>query len=93
MSHVRAQRIYDAGATLALEIVAGGKAFSITKAEIRAFYQSTSGNAASRRAQLITWFKNEVIAALGADQFALTDLDFEIDLLSGGVTVATIGRA
>lgn len=90
MPNIRSQRVDDNG----LEIVASdGRVFSVTKSQVRAFYLSTSGNAASRRNQTITWLKNGIVAALGADQVDILGLDYDFSTADGRITNATIGRA
>lgn len=91
MPAVRSQTVYTDGGPQALEIVASdGRTFTLTKAQIQAFYQSTSGSAASRRSQVITWIKNGIVTAFGT-QVSLTDLDYDFDLATGSITTARIG--
>lgn len=93
MGNIRSQRIYADGETAAFEIVGSdGRSLTLTKADIQAFYRSTSGNASSRRAQVITWFKNSIVTALSPQQVDILDLDYDIDLTSGRITKASIGR-
>lgn len=93
MPNIRSQRIGDVGGTLALEIVGSdGRTCTLTKAQVQAFYQSTSGNAASRRSQVIAWIKDQIVTALGPEQISLAELDYDFDLGSGGLTRARIGR-
>lgn len=92
MSNVRSQTVHVDG-LLALEIVASdGRAFSVTKAQIQAFFQSTTGNATSRRNQVITWLKNNIVTALGTEQIDVLDLDYDFDTVTGSISRATIGR-
>jgi hypothetical protein len=94
MPNVRSQRVYNDGSGMALEIVASdGRTFTLTKAEVQTFWQSTTGNAASRRSQVITWLKNEIVTALGAEQIDILDLDYDFDTADGGITRAIIGRS
>jgi hypothetical protein len=90
--NIRSQTVYNDGGPQALEIVASdGRTFTLTKAAVQAFYQSTSGNAASRRAQVIQWCKESIVAALGPEQIAIADLDYDFDLATGVITTARIG--
>lgn len=57
--------------------------WTLTKAQVVAFYQTTTGNAAARREQTIAWVKNQMAAALGTDPL-LVDLDL---LSDGSVTL------
>ena len=92
MPNIRSQTVYNDGGPQALEIVASdGRSFTLTKAAVQAFYRSTSGNAASRRAQVITWCKGGIVAALGAEQISLAELDYDFDLNTGAVARAVIG--
>jgi hypothetical protein len=92
MPNIRSQVVYIDGGPQALEIVASdGRTFMLTKAQIQTFYQGTTGNAASRRAQVITFVKNGIIAALGADQITLAELDYDFDIATGSITTARIG--
>lgn len=94
MPNIRSQRVFNDGGPQALEIVASdGRVFTATKGQVQAFYQSTSGSAASRRAQVITWFKESIVAALGAEQIDTNDLDYDFDLTTGDIAKARIGRA
>lgn len=90
MPNIRSQRVYVDGGPQALEIVASdGRSITLTKAQIQDFYQSTSGNAASRRAQVIQWIKDSIEDALGAEQVPASSLTFDFDLNSGTITVAS----
>ena len=94
MPNVRSQRIHTLadGGGLALEIVGSdGRTYTLTKAAVQAYYQSTSGNAASRRAQVITWIKQGIVSALSPEQIDINELDYDFDLASGRITRATIG--
>ncbi len=68
-----------------LTIVAGdGRTYSVTKQQVQAFYQTTSGNAASRRNQVITWYRNGLVAALGAEQVNPAELIVDFSTVDGG---------
>lgn len=90
MPNIRRQTVDTAGVR-ALEIVGSdGSVFTVTKAEVRAFYLTTSGSAASRRAQVITWMKNNIVTALGVAQVSLAELDFDFSTTDGAITRAAI---
>lgn len=92
MPNIRSQRVYTDGGPQALEIVGSdGRTFTLTKAAIQTFYQSTSGNAASRRAQVITWIKNGIVTALGPEMISLAELDYDFDIATGSITASRIG--
>lgn len=92
MPLVRSQTVYTDGGPQALEIVgADGRIFTLTKADVQTFYQSTSGNAASRRAQVITWIKNGIVTALGSENIDFNDLDYDFDIATGSITTSIIG--
>ena len=93
MPNIRSQRVYDPSSSLALEIVASdGRTFTLTKAQVQAFYQGTTGNAASRRNQVIAWLKSGIVTALGAEQIDTLDLTYDFSTTTGATTNATIGR-
>ncbi len=93
MPNIRSQNTYSSGGPQALEIIgSNGATFTVTKAEVQTFYQGTSGSAASRRAQVITWLKNNIVTALGAQQIDILDLDYDFDIATGGITTSRIGR-
>jgi hypothetical protein len=89
MPNVRSQRIDATG----LEIVASdGRVYTLTKAEVIAFFQSTTGSAASRRAQVITSIKEGIVTTLGAEQIDILDLDYDFNPADGSITKTIIGR-
>ena len=91
MPNIRSQTVAVSGGPQSLEIVAtNGATFTLTKAAVQAFYQSTRGNAASRRAEVIAWCKDQIVAGLGEANVSLADLDYDIDLNSGAITRSTI---
>jgi len=51
----------------------------LTKQTIQAFYQTTNGNAASRRAQVIQWIKDQIAAAFGPSVIDSTRIEVDID--------------
>lgn len=65
-----AQELYVRGAN--------GVEWTITKQQVQAIYQATTGSAASRKSQTITTVLNQMQAALGVDQAnaAWSTLDF-----------------
>jgi hypothetical protein len=84
--------VYTDGGPQALEIVGSdGRIYTVTKAEVQAFYQSTSGNAASRRAQVIDFIKTGIVAALGPEQIDILELDYDFSTVDGRITTARIG--
>jgi len=60
-----------------------GKTITITKAQVQAWYQSTSGSASARLAATITLAKNAIVAALGADMISAADIDLLLTQASG----------
>jgi len=77
---------------MALEIVGSdGRTFTLTKPQIQAFYQSTSGNAASRRNQVIAWIKQGIVDALGPENISLAELDYAFDTQTGRIRTARVG--
>lgn len=55
-----------------------GRSITLTRQQILANYQSQTGNAAARKAKCIDWAKQQIVAAIGAEQLdaLLIDLDF-----------------
>jgi len=92
--NIRSQTVFNDGGPQALEIVASdGRTFTLTKAAVRTFYQSTTGTAAARRAAVIAFVKNGIIAALGAEQIDPLELDYDFSTVDGRITTASIVRA
>ena len=91
---VRSQRVYvpDDASSRALELVGSdGRICIITKQDIQTFYQSTSGNAASRRTQVIQFIKNKIVTDLGSEQIDINKLDYDFSLVDGSIITATVG--
>lgn len=90
MPMIRSQTVFPAAGSQALEIVgSNGATFTLTKAQVQAFYQSTNGNAASRRAQVIQWIKDGIAAALGP-QVDPQFLAYDFDIATGSITQSEI---
>lgn len=88
MPNIRSQRVDSTGISI---VASDGRSTTITKAQIQAFYQSTNGNAASRKAQTITWAKQQIESALGAEQVPQAILNIYIDTNLGELTSLQIG--
>lgn len=94
MPNIISQRVYrpDEG-SLTLEIVGNdGRTFTLTKAQVQAIYQGTSGNAAQRRAAVVTEVKNRIVAALGPENIDPNELTYDFSTTDGSITVARIGN-
>jgi len=63
-----------------------GREVEITKAQIQAFYNTTSGNAASRRTQVIAWVKQQIETALGAALIPQASIDWGVTDANGNDT-------
>jgi hypothetical protein len=87
MPNVRSQELSQDGFTI---VGSDGRSVTITKAQIVAFYQTTTGNAASRKAQVIAWIKQQCEAALGANQVPQAVMDIDVDVITGGLSKLTI---
>jgi hypothetical protein len=81
--NLRGQSIDANGISL---VGSDGRSITLTKAQMQAFYQTTSGNAASRKAQVIAWVKDQITAALGAEQVPQSLITFDVDAASGTPT-------
>lgn len=57
-----------------------GREITLTKADIQAIYQATSGNAATRKAATITECKNRIITALGSEQIDLSNITLDMSI-------------
>jgi hypothetical protein len=67
-----------------------GRTYAVPKEQVQAFYANeTSGNAASRRNQVITWYRNGLAAALGAENVKPAELTVGFDVVDGGWTDAS----
>ncbi len=87
MPNLRSQRVDNTG----IELVASdGRSITITKAQIQAFFATTNGNAASRKAQVITWAKQQIEAALGISQVPQAVLDIDVDTNLGEITTLSV---
>ncbi len=67
-----------------------GASITLTKAQIQAFYQTTSGSAASRRTQVETWIKQQISQALGASQVGETQITVTFDAATGEITLLEV---
>jgi len=71
MPNIRSQRVDSTG----IEIVASdGRVFSITPSQIRANFLSQTGSTASRRTKTLQWLKDQIVAALGAEQIDIATI-------------------
>ena len=94
MPNVRRQTVYTSGGPQALEVVGSdGRTCLLTKQQIQAFYQTTSGSAAERKAQVIAWVKQSIVDALGPEQVTVEQLFYDIDIPTQVFSQATIGGA
>lgn len=59
------------------------RTFTVTRQEILTFYQAQQGNAAARKAATITWLKNNIVAALGAENVDPANLIVDFDATDG----------
>ena len=77
MPSIRSQSISISG--LFIE-AADGATVSITRDQIRTYYQSLTGNAATRRAATKLWIRQQIVAALGGSvELAKLSIDFDND--------------
>ena len=60
-----------------------GRTITITKAQVQAWYATTSGNVAARTAATITLAKNAIVAALGAEQIDAALIDLTLTQANG----------
>lgn len=76
MPNVRSQEVTKNGITI---VASDGRVFSVTRAEIVAFWQTRGGSAASRKSATISWVRDNIVAALGAEQVpaVLVTMDFD----------------
>ena len=56
-----------------------GREWSITRAGVIALYQAQSGSAATRRQKTVELLIAQIVAPLGADQIAITDIFPDFD--------------
>jgi hypothetical protein len=70
-----------------------GITVTLTKQQIQTFYQSTTGNAASRRAQVEQFIRDTIVNTLGPQVIDPADLGFTLDVATGGLTGTRVGRA
>ena len=73
MPNLRSQRIDDTGLSL---VGSDGRSITLTRAEVLAHFQGLGGSAASRRTATIQWAKDQIEAALGAEQVPASVMDF-----------------
>jgi hypothetical protein len=83
MPNIRSQELGPNGFTI---VASDGRSVTITKAQVQAFFQTTSGNAASRKAQVITWIKQQCEAALGVNQVPQALMVIDVDTSTGGLS-------
>ena len=78
MPNVRAQRVSKDGIYIQ---ASDGREWSITRAGVLALYQAQSGagGAAARKQRTITALVAQIVAALGADQFDITEIFPDFD--------------
>ena len=84
MPHLRSQEIGDNSVTL---VSPDGTTVTITKEQVQAFYQTTNGNAASRKAQTIAWVKSQLEAGLGSEYVSALLMNIDLDTVSGKVNL------
>ena len=70
----------------AVRIWYGQRECLLTKSQVQTYYQSTTGNAASRRAQVLLWIKEQIVAAIGPENLSVEQISFEVNLAEGGLT-------
>lgn len=88
MPNIRSQRIDANG----IEIVASdGRTFSVTRAQIRNFFQAQTGTRAEKRAATIDRLKDEIRDALGANQINRASLSLDFDDADGTPTALEVG--
>lgn len=63
-----------------------GRTVTLTKREIQTKYATLTGNRNARRAALIVWGKQQIVAALGEAQIDLTGIAFDFDETDGTPT-------
>lgn len=87
MPNVRSQRIDANG----IEIVASdGRTFSVTRAQIRSFFQAQTGTRQEKRAATIDRLKDEIRDALGAEQCSKGMLHLDFDDSDGTPTAMEV---
>jgi hypothetical protein len=79
----------EPGASRAFRIEASdGRVCEITRAQVRAIWQGTSGNPASRRQATIDGIKALVVQAFGAEYVDPRELVLTVDTSTGDVSLA-----
>lgn len=76
MPNVRSQSVDKDGITI---VASDGRVFSVTRAQIMAFWQAQTGGAPSRKSATIDWVKTNMEAALGPEQVPSTLATFDFD--------------
>lgn len=84
MAHLRSQEIGDTSVTL---VAADGTTVTITKEQVQTFYQTTNGNAASRKAQTVAWIKSQLETGLGSDYVSALLMNVDLDTVSGKINL------
>lgn len=80
---VNAQRIDATGFFVSTR---EGLSITLTKAQIQAFFQTTSGNAATRRQLTIDWARGQIATALG---LPLVQVELDIDAAQNPTALRT----
>ena len=69
-----------------LVVGSDGRSLTLTKNQIQAFYQTTTGNAAARRAAVITWVRGQITAEIGAEMIDALKVDFDFSPVDGSIS-------
>ena len=83
MPNIRSQRVDSSGISI---VASDGRAFSVTRAQIKAYYDSRSGSVSSKTSATVSWFRAAIVAALGSAQIGSTSISFTFNV-SGGTPV------
>ena len=86
MPNIRAQRV----SPTELYIQASdGREFTATRAQLLQIYNTQGGNAAARKAATLTNIKNQIIAALGAEQISAAELTLDFSPTDENVPISS----
>jgi restriction endonuclease Mrr len=76
MPNIRAQRVEHDSVYIQ---ASDGREFTVTRAEVNAYWNTLTGTAAQKGAQTVAWFAANVQAALGLEQVPSVNVKTVID--------------
>lgn len=68
-----------------------GRTVTILRAQILARFALESGTILQRKVATVLWFRQQIIAALGAEQISLTSITTDFDESNGEISGLTVG--